>query len=270
MIISSDSFRVHDGHDHQLSLITSVLGASAGLYIHSLLRETLSCSDKAVIILSFTHDKKFYLEGARKMGVDPTNATTQDRFFFVDGLQSLFLNSQRMTTNEPVVPTANGASLRNVSNFITETLTTVTAKLRKNTTVLVVQNPEILLAGCGALSLARGMHRSNNTIYPILIHIPQIVTSTVLVVNADSSLITRNSTRLEMEHSAFVLTLAHQASTTVSLRMLDTGVAKDVSGIIRVTKNKGCQEMSPGIDFDDEEFLYVVKDSSINMFNRGE
>lgn len=67
MTLLKDIFHLHYGQGRQLSLITSVLGASASWYSHSLLTETLMCSEMAVIVLSFTHDEHFYTEGARRM-----------------------------------------------------------------------------------------------------------------------------------------------------------------------------------------------------------
>lgn len=93
----------------------------------------------------------------------------------------------------------------------------------------------------------------------------QIVTSTAVILNVDLPLNTRNSSKLEMEHSAFVLTLAHQASSIVSLRMLDSGMAKDVTGVIRASY----ESIRVEVDTKNKEFLYVVKDNLISVFNRG-
>lgn len=82
-----------------------------------------------------------------------------------------------------------------------------------------------------------------------------------MLVNADSALVSRNACRLEKENAAFVMTLAHQATNVTSLRMLDTGLAKDVSGVLRITGAGGGWE---------REVLYHIKDSSVEVFNRGQ
>lgn len=56
------------------------------------------------------------------------------------------------------------------------------------------------------------------------------------MVNADSTFLQEPRTRLEIDHAAFVISLSHCAAWTVGLRLLDTGIAKDVSGVIRVTR----------------------------------
>ena len=92
---------------------------------------------------------------------------------------------------------------------------------------------------------------------------------TTVMVNADSALITRSSTRLEMEETSFVTTLAHEASSVTSLRMLDTGLAKDVSGVLRITTASG-QTTSTREDWREKEVLYFVKDGAVEVFNRGQ
>jgi elongator complex protein 6 len=51
--------------------------------------------------------------------------------------------------------------------------------------------------------------------------------------------------------------------------MLDTGLAKDVSGVLRVTRR---HDLIPTNDQDwnEKEVLYFVKDGSVEVFGRGE
>ncbi|KAI9841293.1 MAG: hypothetical protein M1837_000779 [Sclerophora amabilis] len=67
----------------------------------------------------------------------------------------------------------------------------------------------------------------------------------ILALAADSPLlpqfnptthVTGSPTPLETAHLALLTSLAHRASLVLSCRELDTGVARDVSGILRVTK----------------------------------
>jgi elongator complex protein 6 len=77
-------------------------------------------------------------------------------------------------------------------------------------------------------------------------------------------------TPLERHHAAFVVGLAHRASMVLQLRMLDTGAAKDVSGVMRMSRGG-----SVGIDADEgvveKEVLYFVqRDGGVTVFGRGE
>lgn len=92
------------------------------------------------------------------------------------------------------------------------------------------------------------------------------------MVNADSALVSRARTRLELEEAYFVTTLAHQASSVASLRMLDTGLAKDVSGVLRVTMSpvESTTSREDGQDWNEKEVLYFVKEGSVDVFGRGQ
>ena len=72
---------------------------------------------------------------------------------------------------------------------------------------------------------------------------------------------------LEETHTSFVMSLAHQARSIISVRGLDTGVAKDVSGVVRISKGG---ELADQGDAEVKECLYYVSsDGGVNVFERG-
>lgn len=61
--------------------------------------------------------------------------------------------------------------------------------------------------------------------------------------------------------------MAHEANIVMSLRMLDTGTAKDVSGVLRVTRGGAAAAAA----VEERELLYFVGgDGSIRVFERGQ
>jgi elongator complex protein 6 len=63
-----------------------------------------------------------------------------------------------------------------------------------------------------------------------------------------------------------VLSLAHEAEAILSLRLLDTGAAKDVSGVVRITRGGGALERA----IEEHEYLYHVGgDGGVKVFERG-
>ena len=75
------------------------------------------------------------------------------------------------------------------------------------------------------------------------------------------------TTPLEGSHTSFVMNLAHQARSIISVRGLDTGVAKDVSGVVRFSKGG---ELADDGDAEEKECLYYVSsDGGVNVFERG-
>jgi elongator complex protein 6 len=109
------------------------------------------------------------------------------------------------------------------------------------------------------------------------------VHSAVLTLTADSPLIHNahlpgQATPLEIEHAALVVGMAHQARMVMQLRGLDTGVARDVSGVLRVSKGGSWvpeSEPKSGDDshqvWEEREILYFVQgDGAVRVFGRGE
>lgn len=89
----------------------------------------------------------------------------------------------------------------------------------------------------------------------------------IVTLAADEPLITAQNTALEKRHAAFVLSLAHEAQMVVSLRLLDTGTAKDVSGVLRITGGGD----DAGHAVEEKEYLYHVGgDGGVRVFERGQ
>ena len=74
-------------------------------------------------------------------------------------------------------------------------------------------------------------------------------------------------TELEVNAAALVGMLGHAADAVVGLRWLDTGVAEDVTGVIRVTRGGA---VGGGGGVEEKEVLYYVGDRDVKMFGRGE
>jgi len=87
---------------------------------------------------------------------------------------------------------------------------------------------------------------------------------------------------LEKEHASFVAGQGHGASLVVSTRGLDTGVARDVSGVLRVSRGGAWDEVEDdetvsgsGLGSAKEEarnievLYHVAQDGSVRVFERG-
>ena len=80
------------------------------------------------------------------------------------------------------------------------------------------------------------------------------------------------STPLEIEHTAFVTGMAHRARCVMSARELDTGGARDVSGVLRVSKGAawGYDGGDGDEEFEEMESLYFVGgDGGVRVFEKG-
>jgi elongator complex protein 6 len=100
----------------------------------------------------------------------------------------------------------------------------------------------------------------------------------VLGISADSPLLhnrDEGATPVEREHGALVTTLGHQAEVVYQLRGLDTGAAREISGVVRVSRGGAFGDYDDG-NGDGEgveggEWLYQWKgDGSVRLWSRGE
>lgn len=110
------------------------------------------------------------------------------------------------------------------------------------------------------------MYRSDLTI-------AQDAYATILSLSADYPLVSAQRTPLEVDHSSLLLNIAHQADFTISLRLLDTGTARDVSGVIRITASEEASGHDRDVDrrLEETELLYFVGgDGGVRVFERGQ
>ena len=94
------------------------------------------------------------------------------------------------------------------------------------------------------------------------------VNNVIITACADGPLMQNQTTPLEIAHASLVMGLAHQARLVMSVRELDTGNARDVSGVLRVTKGGGWEEEGEAVE--QREVLYFVgNDGGVKVFERG-
>lgn len=88
---------------------------------------------------------------------------------------------------------------------------------------------------------------------------------------ADEPFTAANDTPLEKKHAALLLNVAHQADLVMSLRLLDTGAAVDVSGVCRITMGDVGTIGSTEHKLETKELLYFVGgDNAVKVFERGQ
>ncbi|KAK3371898.1 hypothetical protein B0H63DRAFT_282318 [Podospora didyma] len=283
-----------------LLVLTGILGASTNWlvlrYLHSFLkpatttktRSTLLAQDDdassaddndevCVVLVSFLRDLSFWRDAAGRLGVDLDLLARRDRFAFVDGLSGLFSPSP--------VATAGVLTIESVADVGTYIQRAVDALQRQQhphrraappagggddgssipkkekKIVLVVDQLDFLLAATAG-TMVTGL-----ALRELLLDLREKVYATITTLSADEPLVVTQTTALEKEHASFVLSLAHEAATILSLRLLDTGVAKDVSGVIRITAGGDVA----GKRIDEKEFLYHVGgDGGVRVFERGQ
>ncbi|KAL2888025.1 Elongator complex protein 6 [Ceratocystis lukuohia] len=260
--------------ESSLTLLTNVLSATSNWlvvrYLQSLLPARGKANDDAdasdgcaaVVLVSFMRDFAFWSECSGKLGVDLSRHCREGNFVFVDGLTSLFASSTN-PNSPPTMPATKGrvtltsSKLTDIQGEIQAAVASL-AGPGKNI-VLIIDQIDFLLAATEG---------SATELQNALLSLRENVHSTILTVAADSALIAEQNTALERNHAGLALDLAHQADTVISLRMLDTGVARDVSGVMRITR--GGQDHDERNTEEHEYLYYVSGDGGVRVFERGQ
>ena len=182
-----------------------------------------------------------YSKGLQFQGIDLDEMRQNGRFFYIDAL-------------DESVSMGKGDLLFSTHVKITKALNSFSCDEK----VLVLDSPDIAI----------GVQPS--TAYDALSFITNLrsaVQSTVITMPSDVSTGTESmgSDDLRTSHQQLLLTLAHQANLVLSARVLDTGQAKDVSGVLSITAGgmgEGRQR--------DQEFLYHVETNrAMRVWQRG-
>jgi len=107
----------------------------------------------------------------------------------------------------------------------------------------------------------------------LMLTLRERVHATVLTLSADEPLVSARQTPLETDHAAFLLSTAHQADYMMGVRLLDTGAARDVSGVVRITVGNHAVNDEKDIErrIEERELLYFVGgDGGVKVFERGQ
>lgn len=216
-------------------------------------------------------------------GLDLDKLALKKRFAFVDGLSGLFLHRQPSATVRTgwekilVQP-----GLENVAKEIQDSIEALQSSQVPGRLLLVIDQLDFLLAArgdeVGAVKLEEMLMGLREVCYSYTrendrtLISSQNVHATVMTLSADQPLVSSQQTVLESNHASLLLSTAHQADFTMSLRLLDTGAAKDVSGVLRITAWDGIE---PDSDtqrrIEERELLYFVGgDGGVNVFERGQ
>lgn len=188
-------------------------------------------------------------------GLDLSKAQESSRFVFVDYLtQSLSDNRQPLAELE-------------------KTVTEAREKLQKSSerrVVLILDSPDVLLATNSATA---------QELDAVTLKLRNLVHSTFLTCSVDLPLLAAAtqtpgsaSLPIEVESARFVFQQAHNARYVMGVRELTTGAARDVSGVLLVTRSACVYDLDENeqLEVREMEALYLVqRDGNVRVFERG-
>ena len=161
--------------------------------------------------------------------------------------------------------------LARAEELITEAIPNVPSPGTKSNIFLILDNPDLLLASASTTAQQLNL---------VVLKLRSIVHSVLLICAADQPLLQSTSstdgygcTPLEIESSRFLTQQAHNTRLIISVRELATGAARDVSGVLRVTRSSCADDLdvdAADSDVPETEALYLVsRDGGVKVFQRG-
>ncbi|KAI7182386.1 hypothetical protein D0869_01118 [Hortaea werneckii] len=222
--------------------------------------------ETAVVLASWMRSERFWRDELRRTcGLDlAKNKNLQDRYTFLDQLHQPYSPTELETRLQTAVARTSHSSSEGHSSS-------------SRPVILILDNPDVLLA----LGLASAQDLSTT-----LLKLRSMVHATIVTCAADTPILAAAAaaasptggegvpTPLEAESAAFAVQQGHSAEFVVSARELETGAAKDVSGVLRVTRGGAAfsrEEEGEGVEEVKEmEALYLVqRDGNVKVFERG-
>jgi elongator complex protein 6 len=171
--------------------------------------------------------------------------------------------------------TLKSLEIADIKMTISRAVALLATSATQRKTLLIFDNPDLLLA------LNPAITPSDFTSLMLQLHTLPNVSHVLTHIQADNPLLSLSTPPqpLEVAHHNLLVKCAHMSRRILGVRILDTGVARDVSGVIRITEQrKQWFDVGFGIEEDKEgddggrgkEFLYQVKsDGSVRVFERG-
>lgn len=178
-------------------------------------------------------------------------------------------------SNNPGHYTLKTLELSDVKAGISSAVSALSSSAAQRKTLLIFDNPDLLLA------LNPSITPSDFTSLALTLHTIPTVSHILTHIQSDNPLLNLSvpPQPLELAHHNLLVKCAHMSRRILGVRILDTGVARDVSGVIRITEQKhewldlelSENETKEGDDSGrGKEFLYQVKgDGSVKVFERG-
>lgn len=194
--------------------------------------------------------------------MDIKQVTATKKLVYIDGLTS----SHDLKSTLPDHIALKSVTLPDLEAAISQAEQVFHTSTSREDTTIVIDGIDALIA----------MSLSLNAVQ-VLAYVTDLqsrVRNLIVTCSADSALlhnIEPGSTPLEVENSTLVRSLAYQSNWVFACRPLETGAARDVSGIIRVSRggaDSGNDEEDDSL-LQDGEWLYQVKgDGSVRAWTR--
>ncbi|KAL8661354.1 MAG: hypothetical protein Q9202_005656 [Teloschistes flavicans] len=132
--------------------------------------------------------------------------------------------------------------------------------LLKKIKEIETSNNKILLVLDGIDLLLSATEARLDEVLGMIWELREHVHTSILSMSTDCPLLLARHTSLETDDAAFLMSLAHQARAIWAVKGLDTGTARDVSGVLRISRGPATEDddHSAGARQEEKECLFSV------------
>ena len=238
---------------HDLILVTQILSYSANWLLLRFVQHALQVGSahddqshpvNRVILCSFIHGPSFWTRALARLRVDVKKASTDGSLLIIDALREERFENTFLEVQKAADDGTAGSE-----------------------TIVILNGVDVVLAS------------TEGDAVPLLAHINSIqrrARAVICALHVDIDLgmkpdrNTLGEMPIERQHRTLVFGLASNARMIMSVRGLDTGVAKDVSGVMTVTRGpEDWDEVRKEVE--EGEWLYFIRsDGGVDIFRRGE
>lgn len=183
----------------------------------------------------------------------------------------------RSPASQPGLYALSSTSLSHIATTVTAAIASLRPSTAASRTLVILDNPDFLLASVPGLTPAA------LTSFFLDLHSQTSVSHVLVHLQSDLALLAtpEKPSPLQIAQQNLVVRTAHMSARVLGVRVLDTGVARDVSGVLRVTVNRESwadiatfgEDEGGAVKAPEEvgsEVLYKVNgDGSVRVFERG-
>jgi len=245
--------------ENSLLLLTETTESSATWLISRIIAVTLARPTTTVIFASWMRRYDFWRHELRRgLGLDLNEYTRAHQFHFLYGLAEFTPKPQASGFDAPLPTIAESAS-----GFENAAVKACESVNKERQIVMVLDGVDMLLGlnDEQADTILTCIWRLRRRVHAMAILLP----ADIFESDSDRSVA---STPLMVRQRQLLLSIAHQADWVLAARRLDTGAARDVTGVLRAT---GGRWVGNGEDRSacDKEFLYHVDSNKVSVWERG-
>ncbi|RIA88228.1 hypothetical protein C1645_775563 [Glomus cerebriforme] len=243
-------------------LITDTLSASGNFLIHHFIVNQIK-SDKHVVLVGFSQIFNHYLIIGRKLGVNLTLASQKGLFSFIDGLTSLYSQTDSkqtsvLTPNSLSDSPISKESLQNFYKIIKQIIETRHSSINDSRICLIFDDLSVLIySGFNIKDILEFVKACR-------MMIEKYNGSLVMLIHADED-VSQSSPDDELDQEIFLKSLIYQSEYLLSVRGLGSGFSKDVSGEITIARGPRNHDKL----FRPSTLHYKILDNNVQFFVKG-